>query len=191
MTYVIINELLFVILCLVQSDYSGYSKMFKNLYVILGGVAHSFISLKVFRWLIHWPHQRHKLLGNDPIEIAIFKLFIVLVLSVIEILKAVPAQFHGIFKSLQALVDRTRVIAFSITRVPVRYYDAAVRLKDIGDFLCFHFQYNKHKGAHKKSRIGLLIVFRGAIMVQLLLFELGVNQKTHQFSNVFVNLSDG
>jgi len=189
--YVVIHELLLLIFCLIQSDHSSYSKMFKNLYVILRGVAHSFISLKVFRWLVHWTHQCHKLLGNDPIEIAIFKFFIVLVLSIIKVLKAVPSQFHGIFKSLQTLVDRTRIVAFSITRVPVRYYDTAIRLKDISDFLCFHFQYNKHKGAHEKSRIGLLIVFRGAVVVQLHLFELGVNQKTHQFSNIFVNLSDG
>lgn len=165
--------------------------MFKNLYVILRGVAHSFISLEVFGWLIHRPHQCHKLLGNDPIEIAIFKFFIVLVLSIVKILKAVPSQFHGIFKSLQTLVDRTRVIALSITRVPVRYHDAAVCLKDVGDFLCFHFQYNKHKGAHEKSRIGLFIVFRGAVVVQLHLFELGVDQKAHQLSNIFMNLSDG
>jgi len=147
-TYVVINELLLVIFCLIQSDYSSYSKVFKNLYVILRGVAHSFISLKVFRWLVHWTHERHKLLRNDPIEIAIFKFFIVFVLSVIEILKAVPSQLHGEFKSLQALVDRTWVIAFSVTRVPIRYDDAAVRLKDIRNFLCFHFQDDKHEGAH-------------------------------------------
>lgn len=191
MIYVVVHELLLVIFCLIQSDYSGNSKMFKNLYVILRGVAHSFISLKVFRWLVNWTHQCHELLGNDPIEITIFKFFIVLVLSIIKILEAVPSQFHGIFKSLQALVDRARVIALSITRISVRYYDIAVSFEDIRDFLCFHFQYNKHKGTHKESRIGLLIVFRGAVVVQLHLFELGVNQKTHQLSNIFVNLSDG
>lgn len=48
MIYVIINELLFVILCLIQSDYSSYSKMFENLNVILRSVAHPFIPLEIF-----------------------------------------------------------------------------------------------------------------------------------------------
>jgi len=42
--------------------------------------------------LVYWAHKCNKFAWDDPVEIAILKLFVVLVLSDTELLKVVPVM---------------------------------------------------------------------------------------------------
>jgi hypothetical protein len=73
MLHVSSNEFLPFILGLIQSNYMGDAEVFEYLQVVLGQVASFLLSI------VYGPHERKELIWNNPIYIAVFNLFIVLI----------------------------------------------------------------------------------------------------------------
>lgn len=80
-----------------------HSKMLENFQVILGAVS----MLWLPRWLmitIYRSHKGYKLPWNDPVEVTILDLLVILILSGIEIFKAVPSKLCRDLQPLQAVI---------------------------------------------------------------------------------------
>ena len=80
-------EFLFVILCFIESDYSCYIKVLEHLQIVLGCIASSIIPAGT----VDRTHKSNKLVRDDPIQIAILNLLVVLILFVVELTKIVPS----------------------------------------------------------------------------------------------------
>ena len=86
MIYSISDELLFVIFCFVESDYSRYVEMFEYLKVVFRCVAPPF----KFTDVVKWSHERNELIRYNPVQVTIFNFFIIFIFFVIELSKLLP-----------------------------------------------------------------------------------------------------
>ncbi len=90
--YSILYELLSVVLVrLIQSDDVRDSKVTEYFKVILRGITVLWLARNLLS-VVYGAHECNKLSWNDPVKIAILDLFIVLILSRVKILKAIPPQ---------------------------------------------------------------------------------------------------
>lgn len=108
--------------------------MLKHLNVIFGSVAHAIIVVIGKRWIVQWPHECHELAGDDPVEITVLELLVVLVLLIVEIFEAIPSELHGELETLPAVAKGARVEAFTVARVTVRNDDPVeIRLEKLAN----------------------------------------------------------
>lgn len=98
MSDAVLNELLPIIFGLIEPDYMGHIEVFEDLEVIFRGVPSPLLLV-----LVNWSHEGNELVGDDPIEIAIFYFLIVLVLFWVKGGELVPAKLDGILESFEAL----------------------------------------------------------------------------------------
>jgi hypothetical protein len=92
--------------------------MLENLDVVFRSVAPPFEFVDV----VKRAHECDKLTWNDPIEISIFDLLVVLVLLVVEFLELIPSEFDGEFKAFKAMLDCAGITALlSIRSVSKRH----------------------------------------------------------------------
>ena len=74
-----------------------YIKMFKNLEIIFRIVPFR------FSFIINWSHKGYKFSRDNPIKISILYLFIVFVLSWIELFKVIPTMLNCNFESFKTM----------------------------------------------------------------------------------------
>lgn len=55
--------------------------------------------------VVYGTHKGDELSRDDPVEVSVFYLFIVFVLSRVEILEAVPAELVGYLKAFQTVIN--------------------------------------------------------------------------------------
>ncbi len=105
-----------LILGVVQSDDFGDVQMLK--YV---DIASSRVAIAPFfsRDFINGTHEGQELTRDDPVEVAIFDLLIVLVLFDIEGVVIIPPMVDCERKSFNAVLNSTFVEAFTFTGVPI------------------------------------------------------------------------
>ena len=92
-----------VIFCLIQACNVRHSKMFEHFKIVLCGVP----VLWLARWLmvsVYRTHKGYKLAWNDPVQVSIFDLFIVFILSGVEVLEAVPSELCRNLQALKAMI---------------------------------------------------------------------------------------
>ena len=80
-----------ILIWFVESDYMRHSKMTKYFKVIFWCISMLGFPCHLLG-IIDWTHKCDELPWNNPVEITIFNLLIVFVLSWIEVLKAIPAK---------------------------------------------------------------------------------------------------
>ena len=81
------SELVLVILGFVESDDSCYIEVLEDLEIVLRRVASSVIPADI----VERTHEGDELVGDDPVQVAILDLLVVLVLFVVELPEVVPA----------------------------------------------------------------------------------------------------
>lgn len=97
----VLDEFLAFVLGFIKSDNMGNSEVFEDLEVVFREVA------PLFPFVVHGSHEGDELAWNNPIEVAVLDLFVVLVLLGVEGLELVPAQLNGDLQTLEAVVDLT------------------------------------------------------------------------------------
>ena len=76
--------------------------------------------------LINWAHEGHKLSWNDPVQVPVVELFVVLILLVVEVFECVPAKFHSELQALPTVLDCAVVRTVSVAGVPEGNKDRVV-----------------------------------------------------------------
>jgi hypothetical protein len=119
--------------------------MLKDLDVVFGSVAPPLMLVDV----VEGPHEGNKLARDDPIQIAILHLFVVLILLVVKLFELVPPKLDSPLKALQAVLDGARVAAvLRVGGVPERDELVMVRLEELPCRCGLHLEHNYHEGAH-------------------------------------------
>ena len=80
---------------LVEADDLANLQVLKDIDIAGSGVTIAMDSVA----LVNGYHEGHELAGNDPVEVAVFYLFVVLVLLHIESLEVVPAVLDGFLET--------------------------------------------------------------------------------------------
>jgi hypothetical protein len=68
----------------------GDSEVSEDFYIVLWIVA-KLLVLRHSLLVVYWSHECDKLSGYDPVEVAVLYLLIILILTGIEVFKAVPS----------------------------------------------------------------------------------------------------
>ena len=101
----ILNELFSVILIgLIQSDDVCDSKVTEYFEVILRSIPVFWLARYLLS-VVYGTHEGNKLPWDDPVQVTILNLFIVLILSWVKILEAVPTQLARYLETFQAVID--------------------------------------------------------------------------------------
>lgn len=94
-----LHELLLVVLWLIETDNHCNSEFLKNGYVVIGGEGAIFIGD------IKWSGEGHKLSGNNPVQISVFYLLVMLIFLHIEGFVVVPVKSHSELESPKAILN--------------------------------------------------------------------------------------
>jgi hypothetical protein len=135
-------ELLFLVLGLVKTNHQGHAELLENGNVVIGSEATVLVSD------ILWPREGNKLSWHDPVEVSIFDLLIVLILLDVEGGVAVPSEFHGVFKSAEAVEYRALVGAGTHGCVTIGHELVVIRCEHLPGLVCSLSQVDDHKAAH-------------------------------------------
>ena len=91
------DELLAVVLHFIQPDDMRHSEVLKDLDIIFGGIA------SALHVLVNRTHESDELAGNNPVQIPILYLLIVLVFLRVEVLKLIPPMSDCYLESFQTM----------------------------------------------------------------------------------------
>jgi hypothetical protein len=178
------GEFAFLVLRFIESDDPGDVEMLEHLDVVLGGVAPPLLLVDV----VKWPHEGNELAGDNPVEVAIFHLFVVFVLFVVELLELVPSKLDSPLKALEAMFNGARVAAVrGIGGISEWHELLMVWLKEFPYRRCLYLKDDDHEGAHQKCCIRLLLKLVTAVVKKAVIFVLRICQKSYQLSHVLVH----
>ena len=107
MIYPISDKFVFVVLGLVESNYTRYVEMLEDLQVVFGSVTPPF----VFADVVEWAHERYEFIRYDPVQVTVLDFLVVFVLLVVEFPELVPSKSNGVLQSLQTMENRARIAA--------------------------------------------------------------------------------
>ena len=107
MIYPISDKFIFVVLGLVESDYTRYVEVLEDLQVVFGSVTPPL----VFADVVEWAHERYEFIRYDPVQVTVLDFLVVFVLLVVEFPELVPSQSNGVLQSLQTMKNRARIAA--------------------------------------------------------------------------------
>ena len=107
MIYLISDKFIFVILGLVESNYTRYVEVLEDLQVVFGSVT----SPLVFTDVVEWTHERYEFIRYDPVQVTVLDFFVVFVLLVIKFPELVPSESNSVLQALEAMEDCTRIAA--------------------------------------------------------------------------------
>jgi len=171
----ILNKSHPIVLRFVESNNSGHVEVAKHLQVVFRSVATSLELVDV----VQGSHECDELAGNDPVEVTVLDFLVVLVLLVVKIFEAVPAELDGVLQALQAVLDGAGVGAVErVGSVSERHKLIMVWLKQLPDGTGLDLQHDNHKCAHQEGGIGLLIKLVGTVMKQLVILVLRIAQQS-------------
>ena len=122
---ILVLECLLVVLLFVESKHTVHSYVLKNAAVLVGMMAVLVSSVT----LLNGSHECHKLSGNDPVEISVFNLLVVLILFDVESFEVVPTESYGVLETLQTVSQGAVVEAVTLRGVSVGLEVWEVRLE--------------------------------------------------------------
>ena len=151
------KEAVALVLGLVQADYLRHVQVLEDVDVASGimtvavdGVAR-----------INGTHEGEELAWDDPVEVAVFDLLVVLVLTSVERLEVVPSELDALLEALKAVLDGAFVVAVAATGIPKWAQVRRVLFELLEGLLSIHLQNNNHECAHQVGRVGKLDVVGG------------------------------
>ena len=122
--------------------------------------------------LIHGAHEGQEFAWDDPVEVTILNLLVVLILSRIEILEVIPSKSDGMLQTLKTMQDGALILAGAAASVSVGVKVGLILLEVLEGGMGIHFKDHDHEGAHevcrvcqlgKISRAGVVIDSGGAL----------------------------
>ena len=132
----VFSERIFVVLRVIQSHHLAHLQMLKYINVARSGVAIGPLAFLA----VDGSHESHELSGDNPIEIAILNLLVVLILFNAERLRVVPPLFDTKLKTLQTVLHRALVVAVALACVAVVPQQAVVGLQLFPSLLGSHLE---------------------------------------------------
>ena len=102
------SEFKSIVFGFVQANNMGNTEMLKNLQVVFRAVSALLVAWRA----IYGTHEGYESIWNDPVEVAVFHFFVVLVLLVIEVSELVPPVAYRNLQSFQTVENRTLVSAW-------------------------------------------------------------------------------
>ena len=109
------DKMLAVVLLFVESYHSRYVEFLENLHILFWMVTIALLLVT----LLDGPHERHKLAGYNPVDVAVLDSLMELVLLHVECLVIVPPELNCVLKALEALEQRALVEAVPLAGVAV------------------------------------------------------------------------
>ncbi len=152
MVYPIFREFCSIILCFVQADNVCNSKVLKHLQIVFWAVTST-----IRTNLVNWAHKSDKFSWHDPVQIAIFDLFVILILLVVKVSKVVPAMADGDLQTFQAMVNGATIGAVAIAGISERPETCLVWCKSFPSDFGGLAKNHHHEGTHEVGCIGLLV----------------------------------
>ena len=111
--------------------------------------------------LVNRTHEGQELARNDPVEVAIFDLLVVLVLTCVEGLEVVPSELDGLLKAIQAVWNSHLVVAVTTAGISERAQVRCVILELAESLLSVHLENDDHEGAHEVGGVGEFDIVSG------------------------------
>ena len=176
-----LSELGSVVFGLVESDDVRHAEMAKDLQVVFWAVASA-----IRPYLIDRPHECNELPWQNPVEITVFHLFVVLVLLVIEFPKVVPTETHSDFEALETVENGAAVGAVAVAGVAKRSEAGLVGREGLPGDLSGLTQNHDHKGPHEVCSIRLLIILIRCVMKQFDIFVAFIGKYAAQLPDKLV-----
>lgn len=138
---------------------------------------------------IDWSHEGDKLAWDDPVEVPVLDLLIVLVLLNIKSFEAIPAMAQGLLQSLQTVQNGQLVVALALAGVSVVKQLALVGSEKVERVLSLKLEDYDHESAHQEASIRhLLWACAASVVVDLgLARELITVQQLCQLTAVAVD----
>lgn len=145
MVNVLVEEGVAVILGVIEPDDLVDVEVLENVYVAGSGV-----TVAVHRVpLVDWAHKRQELAWNDPVEVTVLHLLVVLVFARIKRLEVVPSKVDCGLEALQTVKDCALVVAVTTAGVSERLQVWLVTLELTESLMSVHLEDDDHEGAHK------------------------------------------
>ena len=141
----LLQEAVTIILSLVESDDLGDVEMLEDVDVAGGGVAVAVDGVA----LVDRAHEGEELAGDDPVQIAVLHLFVVLVLARIKRFEVVPSKLDGLLETLEAVLNRAVVVAVTAAGISERTQVGVVLLELAVGLLGIHLEDDDHECAHQ------------------------------------------
>ena len=156
-----LKEAVAIVLGLVKADHLRYIQVLKDV-----DVAGSCMSVTMDRvTLVDWTHEGQELAWDDPVEVTIFDLLVVLVLTRIEGLEVVPSELDGLLEALEAVQDGALVVAVTAACIPKRSQVRTVLLELTESLLSVHLEDNDHECTHQVGGVGEFDIISGLRVV--------------------------
>ena len=104
--------------------------------------------------LVHWSHESHELSWDDPVEVSVLDLLVVLVLLCVEGFEVIPAEADALLQTFQAVEYGALVEAVTLACVSERLEALVVDLELSEGLVNVHLQDHDHECTHQEARIG-------------------------------------
>jgi len=127
--------------------------------MLVGVMSELLLRVLLVSWelLVDGPHKCNKLLGNDPVQIAIFYFLIFFVVLDLEGPEVIPFEFNGILKPLQAMQQGALVVAVALRGVTIVLKKGKIITELLVSVFSLHFKYDDHETAHEESPVHHLV----------------------------------
>ena len=107
------GEFRLIVLRIIQTYDTRHTKMTKNLQIVFWCIPMSILTLV----RVNRSHKSYKLVGNNPVEISILHLLIVLILFVIKRVQIVPSMTDRLLQSLQTVEHSALVRTLTVASI--------------------------------------------------------------------------
>ena len=87
MVYSFLKEAVAIILCFIKTDYLSYVEVLEDVDIAGSGVAIAMHGVPH----VNWSHEGDELARDDPVEVAVLDLLVMLVLPCIKCLEVIPS----------------------------------------------------------------------------------------------------
>ena len=151
-----------VVLRVVESHDLGDVQMFEDVDVAVSSVA---ILPSLTGHAVHRPHKRKELAWDNPVEIAVLYLLVVLVLFYVEGVVVVPALFDAKLKTLDTVLHSALIEALALASIPVSPEEASVRLELLHRFGSCLSQADDHERGDQEGTVRHLDAIAGVARV--------------------------
>ncbi len=142
---VFVDKALSIVLGLVKTNYLGDVQVLENV-----DVACSCVAVSVDRvTLVNGSHEGQEFAWDNPVEVAVLDLLVVLVLTGIECLEVVPSKSDTHLESLKAMHDSAVVVAVTPAGISEVTQVRCVRFELSECLTSIHLQNHDHESAHQ------------------------------------------
>ena len=140
-----------IVFGVVKSNDFRHIQVLENVYIAAGGVP---IGLLLARNSVHRAHKSEELARNDPVEVTILDLLVVLILFDIELGEVVPLLLERKLETLQTVLHSALIETLTLACVTVAAEEWRIRSQQLHNLIGIFFKNDEHECSHEEGRIG-------------------------------------